>query len=111
MARTLNNEISLLKFAPNGDDNDIKDAFTRDMICEDVETGNTASKPYAAGAFLIWKDRKVYQAKQAIASGATLSNAANGNLEAAGPLCNLKQALSDLGLTVVDGKLCAVYNT
>ena len=23
----------------------------------------------------------------------------------------LKQALSDLGLTVVDGKLCAVYNT
>lgn len=26
-------------------------------------------------------------------------------------LGNVKQALSDLGLTVVDGKLCAVYNT
>ena len=26
-------------------------------------------------------------------------------------ISNLKNALSDLGLTVVDGKLCAVYNT
>lgn len=26
-------------------------------------------------------------------------------------ISNVKQALSDLGLTVVDGKLCAVYNT
>lgn len=26
-------------------------------------------------------------------------------------ISDVKQALSDLGLTVVDGKLCAVYNT
>ena len=95
MARTLNHEVSILKFAPNGDDNDIKDVFARDLVCEDVESGDTASKAYAAGAFLIWKDRKLYQTKSAIASGATLSNAANGNLEAVGPLSNLKNALSN----------------
>ena len=61
MARTLNHEVSILKFAPNGDDNDIKDVFARDLVCEDVESGNTASKAYAAGAFLIWKDRKLQQ--------------------------------------------------
>ena len=33
------------------------------------------------------------------------------NSAVATEVSNVKNALSDLGLTVVDGKLCAVYNT
>ena len=95
MARTLNHEVSILNIS--GVDNDVKDVFTRDMVCDVTETSTVASRPYAAGDTFIWTDRKVYRAKTAISSGATLSAASNGNIEEAGSVENqlgtLKQAL------------------
>lgn len=50
-----------------------------------------------------------------IASGtsmdAAIGDLLNNDVTINTDLGNVKQALSDLGLTVVDGKLCAVYNT
>ena len=86
MPRTINSEVSVFDFA--GTVKDVKDAFTRDMVSENTETSTVASKSYSAGETFIWTDRKVYKAKSAIASGATLNAAANGNIEAVGDLAD-----------------------
>ena len=44
-----------------------------------VENGNTATRNYASGALVVWKN-KLYKAGTAITSGATFSAAAGGNL-------------------------------
>lgn len=93
MSRTLNQEVSVFNF--NGPIRDVKDAFARDMITENTETSTTASKAYTAGETFIWTDRKVYKAKSAIASGETLSSAANGNIKAVGSIADEVVKTSD----------------
>lgn len=77
-----------------------------------VENGTAAAGSYGIGENFM-REGVLYKAKTAITAGDTLT--LNTNYELDDPesvqIGNLKQALSNLGLTVVDGKLCAVYNT
>lgn len=92
------------------------DAEAADQVIKDMiaitETSATAAHNYEIGDEFIYQDA-LCKAKATISVGDTL--VLNTNYESAGAIgdqfSDVKQALSDLGLTVVDGKLCAVYNT
>lgn len=92
--------------------NQVKDYAAAGKAIASVENGTTAVGTYAVGEQFI-REGVLYKAKTSITAGDTLT--LNTNYELADDLDtqigNVKQALSDLGLTVVDGKLCAVYNT
>ena len=104
---------------PYIDDEDNKFAANITPVEEDA---TSASQGYAVGQQLIL-DGVLYDVTAAITAGDPLATTGAGaNISAADDvttqitatnteLSSVKQALSDLGLTVVDGKLCAVYNT
>ncbi len=84
-----------------------------------VEKTSTAAAAHLAGTQIVFKG-KLYDVVQDIAQNGTII--VGTNIVAADPLSSdiatlsnevnsQKQALSNLGLTVVDGKLCVVYNT
>ena len=92
-----------------------------------VEATTTASRAYQKGDFFVLSD-KLYKAKAAITSGGTIVIGTNcEEVQVGSELKNLNNVtesiddleesvdelsntLSNLGLTVVDGKLCAVYS-
>lgn len=79
-----------------------------------VET-SPATSAHTAGTQIIYNG-VLYDVTADIAANDVLATTGAGaNIAAADDvseqISNVKQALSDLGLTVVDGKLCAVYNT
>lgn len=93
----------------------IKDKFTMRKDIAPVETSATASQAYKVGDKFYYGNL-LQEATQDIAQGGTLT--LNTNYKNADPvttsvqnLSNQVTTLSNLGLTVVDGKLCAVYNT
>lgn len=92
--------------------NQIKSYASAAKSIAPVENGTTAVSSYQIGKEFM-RQGVLYKAKTAITAGDTLT--LNTNYELADPvstqLDNVKNALSDLGLTVVNGKLCAVYNT
>lgn len=107
----------------NGQDYDI---MSPEVVSDYVEKLGTICKNpngYTKGSLFLARDaqdvERMYKATSAIASNQTITSGTNCTVKKLGDLFNdvdsevgnVKQALSDLGLTVVDGKLCAVYNT
>ena len=79
-----------------------------------VET-SPATATHTAGTQIIYNG-VLYDVTADIAvNDALATTGAGANIAAADDvseqISNVKQALSDLGLTVVNGKLCVVYNT
>ena len=77
-----------------------------------VENGDNAVGSYEIGDQFM-RNGVIYKAKIAIDANDPLTLNTNYELESdlETQLSNVNEALSDLGLTVVNGKLCAVYNT
>ena len=107
----------------NGQDYDI---MSPEVVSDYVEKLGTICKNpngYTRGSLFLARDaqgvERMYKATANISSNQTITVDTNCTHKKLGDLFNdvdsevgnVKQALSDLGLTVVDGKLCAVYNT
>ena len=77
-----------------------------------VETSATAAAAHAAGTQIVFKG-VLYDVTADIAQGDTITVGINiaAADDVSEQISNVKNALSDLCLTVVNGKLCAVYNT
>ena len=81
-----------------------------DSIVATVETSSTSAHAYAIGDLFILNG-VLYKATAAIAVGGTITAGTNcQTATVGGEVSDLKNTLNNLGLTVVDGKLCAVYN-
>lgn len=96
----------------------IKDKFTMRKDIAPVETSSTASRAYSAGDKFYYNNL-LQKATTDIAQGDTLT--LNTNYKNADPVTttiqnlstqvtSLKETLTNLGLTIVDGKVCQTYN-
>ena len=98
---------------------EFKNKFSEKKVIAPVESTSTASQAYAVGKKFFYNNI-LYKCTTAIAkngsivpgTNCTTADSVETQIDSTDTeVSNVKQALSDLGLTVVDGKLCAVYNT
>lgn len=86
----------------------IRDINGQQMLAT-IEASTTASKAYAVGDYLIAND-KIYKVTAAIASGGTITVGTNvAEAKVGTELTELNRQISDLGLSVVSGKLNMTY--
>ena len=116
------NFILRVEKAALGDDTVISDTEIPEIIAlatqqvEDAEAwanGTRNGVPVGSSDPAYHNNSYYWSQQPKAASQITYNNTQSGlpSTNVQGAVDDLKQALSDLGLTVVDGKLCAVYNT